>query len=253
MKRLLRQMTQRPVDVLVSSLEMVGLSIQGSQRIDAIASRIAHTLSRASAWARKSETRTSATGQADLEGVRLAVHGEKNSTNAEADDLISSAPGGDLKTQGLPVIVERKEADLDESIDEEKKFSNMDLRGDMLKLVQYRVLFVKRDYEVAFPEKEELIADGIDEATFTSWKIAEFIQSLGQGEVEAPGKWRDKNCPPGGTIKEGKVVSLHYEDKKYLRIHYEVLDRFPRKRFGFEGKQIRRLEEIRDALQSEPG
>jgi len=246
-------MIKRPADALVSSIEMLGQSIKGSQRIDAIASRIAHTLSRASGGVRNDQARALA-GSTNLESTRLAFQEQKNSTDPPAGDPCSAREsGGDLKTQASQVVIEDKKTELDKSIDEEKKFSNMDLRGDMLKLVQYRVLFVKRDYEVAFPEKEELIADSIDETTFTSWKIAEFIQSLGQGEMETPGRWRRRNCPSGWTIKEGKLVGLRDEDKKYLRVHYEVLDRFQRKRFGFEGKQIRRLEEIRDALQSEPG
>src|SRR6185295_13601753 len=114
-------------------------------------------------------------------------------------------------------VVEEKEERSGESIDEQEKFSDIDLSGHMLKLVQYRVLFVRRDYEVAFPEKEELIADRIDEAAFTSWKIAEFIQSLSRGEIEVPGKWRGKNWTPGGTTKDGKLVGLQDEDKKYLR------------------------------------
>jgi hypothetical protein len=252
MRRLFGQMIKRPVDALVSSIEMVGQSMKGSHRIDAIASRIAHTLSRASGGVRNNQARTLVAGSTDLESAPLTFQDENNSTEAAAGDLSSATENGDdLKTQASPIVGENRKAELDESIDEQKKFSGIDLRGDMLKLVQYRVLFVRRDYEVAFPEKEELIADSIDETTFTSWKIAEFIQSLGQGEMEPPGRWRHRNCPSGWTIKEGKLVGLRDEDKKYLRVHYEVLDRFPRKSFGFKGKQIRRLEEIRDALQNE--
>jgi len=254
MKRLFSQMIKRPVDALVSSIEMLGQSMPGSQRIDAIASRIAHTLSRASGRVRKRKTRTLDAQRRELESTRLAFQEKKNSTEAGAVEF-SRAPdsGGDLKPQASSVAVEKNEAGLAQSIDKEKKFLDIDLRDDILKLVQYRVLFVRRDYEFAFPEQEELIADSIDEATFASWKIAEFIQSLGKGETEVPGKWRDKNYPPGEAIKEGKLVGLQDEDKKYLRISYEVLDRFPRRKLGFKGKQIRRLDEIRDALESEHG
>ena len=33
--------------------------------------------------------------------------------------------------------------------------SDKDLNDDQLKLVRYKILFVKRDYETAFPEREE--------------------------------------------------------------------------------------------------
>src|SRR5262249_26784246 len=68
-----------------------------------------------------------------------------------------------------------------------------DLRDDKLKLVRYKILFVKRNYEHAFPEREELVADNTDTAAYTAWKIAEFIQSLSKQprNIEVPGAWRD--------------------------------------------------------------
>lgn len=96
------------------------------------------------------------------------------------------------------------------------------LRDDTLKLVRYKVLFVKREHEKAFGEQEDLVYDNLDEASFTAWKVAEFIQ----------------NNP--------NVVSE--EDKKYLRVHYEVLERFPREKFKYEEDQIRVLQQIRDNL-----
>ena len=67
-----------------------------------------------------------------------------------------------------------------------------DLRDDMLKLVRYKILFVKRDYEHAFPEKEELVSENTDSAGYTAWKIAEFIQKT-RRNTEIPGKWRIKS------------------------------------------------------------
>src|SRR5262245_31292070 len=49
---------------------------------------------------------------------------------------------------------------------EERQMSDRDLRDDMLKLVRYKVLFVKRDYEHVFYEKEELVHDNITEADY---------------------------------------------------------------------------------------
>jgi hypothetical protein len=98
------------------------------------------------------------------------------------------------------------------------------LRDDMLKLVRYKVLFVKREHEKAYPEEEDLVSDNMDDAAFTAWKVAEFIQNH-------PNQFQE-------------------EDKKYLRIHYEVLERFPREKFKFEENQIRVLEQIRDKMAS---
>jgi hypothetical protein len=130
---------------------------------------------------------------------------------------------------------------------EESKMPDKDLGSDMLKLVRYKILFVKRDLELAFPEKEDLVAENIDAAGYTAWKIAEFIQDL--GEVEIPKKWRDKKYPRDVTNETApKINKLDEEDKKYLRVYYEVLERYPRERFKFEERQIEVLEQIRDKI-----
>jgi len=98
------------------------------------------------------------------------------------------------------------------------------LRDDTLKLVRYKLLFVKREHEKAFPEQEDLVHENLDEAAFTAWKVAEFIQ----------------NNP--NLVRE--------EDKKYLRVYYEVLQRYPREKFKYEEDQIRVLRQIRDNLSS---
>jgi quinol monooxygenase YgiN len=127
---------------------------------------------------------------------------------------------------------------------------DVDLRDDMLKLVRYKILFVKRDLEYTFPEREELVSENIDSTGYTAWKIAQFIQDL--GSIEIPTKWRSKKYPRDpGSDTAPKINSLDEEDKKYLRVYYEVLDRYPRERFKHEERQIEVLEQIRDKLRSE--
>ena len=122
-----------------------------------------------------------------------------------------------------------------------------DLHDDMLKLVRYKVLFVRREYEVAFPEKEDLVPDNMDGAAFTAWKIAEFIQDVEKKLVRAPQKWVDKKYPR--EMKAGDFLdTIPHEDKKYLRVYYEVLERYPREKFKYEEQQIKVLEDIRDKL-----
>ena len=121
-----------------------------------------------------------------------------------------------------------------------------DLRDDMLKLVRYKVLFVKREYEHAFPEREDLVSENLDGAAFTAWKVAEFIQELEREGAPLPTKW---GSYPGGEYARGGVLrGLPHEDKKYLRVYYEVLDRYPRERFKYEEQQVKVLEQIRDEL-----
>jgi len=142
-------------------------------------------------------------------------------------------------------------------IKEEKPLSNngdhangqdKDLHDDMLKLVRYKVLFVRREYEYAFPEQEDLVSDNMDGSAFTAWKIAEFIQDLHRQTTRVPLKWKDKNYPPREFIKDGYLNGIPHEDKKYLRVYFEVLERYPREKFKYEEQQIKVLEDIRDIL-----
>jgi hypothetical protein len=127
--------------------------------------------------------------------------------------------------------------------------SDQNLHDDMLKLVQYKILFLKRNYEHAFAEQEELVPDNIDAAGYTAWKIAAFIQQLReQRHTTVPEKW--KQYPPDDPLyRDGStLVGFPERDKKYLRVYYKVLDRWPREAFKFEERQIEILKEVRDHL-----
>lgn len=136
-----------------------------------------------------------------------------------------------------------------------------DLADDTLKLVRYKILFVRRDYEVAFPEQEELVYDNMDATSFAAWKVAEFIQTMHTEGVAQPSRWESRSYPPRGTEekwqrhyhRERIVKALPEEDKKYLRVYYEVLERYPREKFRHEEQQIRVLEQIRDELKKGDG
>jgi len=133
------------------------------------------------------------------------------------------------------------------------------LRDDMLKLVRYKILFVKREYEHAFPEQEDLVYDNLDGNAFTAWKVAEFIQDLARVNnetsdegrarvgVQLPHKWRDKKYAED-YWKHGYLTGLPHEDKKYLRVFFQVLERYPREKFRHDERQIEVLEEIRDRM-----
>ena len=127
--------------------------------------------------------------------------------------------------------------------------TDRDLRDDLLKLVRYKILFVRREYEVAFPEEEDLVEDNMEATSFAAWKIAEFIQRLHRDGVEIPRRWRERSYPPRDTDErnefkfltdDGKrLKGLPEHDKKYLRVYYEVLERYPREKFKHEEQQIR--------------
>lgn len=126
-----------------------------------------------------------------------------------------------------------------------------DLSDDQLKLVRYKILFVKRDYEVAFKEREELVHDNITGEAFTAWKIAEFIQRLASEPI--PDKWKKKNYPErhdGHSVpSDGKIHRLDEDDKKFLRVYYEVLERYVREE---DDTEVKVLKDIRKAIDKLP-
>jgi len=145
---------------------------------------------------------------------------------------------------------------------------DQDLSGDDLKLVRYKILFTKRGYEFAFPEQEELVHDDMDAGRFTAWKISEFIQSIKDGDAEdsrrrISQKWGDALRKAGDASVEkrqyvdvkGKsfyIKDFPHDDKKFLRLFFEVLDRFPREDLRYEEQQIEILRDIRDKMAPQP-
>jgi hypothetical protein len=162
--------------------------------------------------------------------------------------MTGGPPAAEIKPQDTPSSPEISDVTQGaasggtESEIEETKMDK-DLNDDMLKLVRYKILFVKRDYEHAFPEKEELVSDNIDGTAFTAWKIAEFIQTLHR-EVSVSGKWKDYGTPHVTYHAEKDICtlrSLDEDDKKYLRVYYEVLERYHREKFKYEEDHIDEL------------
>jgi hypothetical protein len=131
------------------------------------------------------------------------------------------------------------------------KMRDKDLNDDQLKLVRYKILFVKRDYEVAFPEREELVHDNISGEAFTAWKIAEFIQRLSKEPI--PDKWRKKKYPKrhhGEKVPDDQFIHwLDEDDKKYLRVYYEVLERYVREE---DDTEVDVLKDIHKAIERLP-
>jgi hypothetical protein len=116
-----------------------------------------------------------------------------------------------------------------------------DLNDDTLKLVRYKILFVKRDSENAFGEQEELVSGNMDASAFTARKIEEFLQKMQAGEVDALGKLKDYDAK---YRQDGKLIGLDKADKKYLRVFYEVLERYPREKLKCEEDQLKLLRKM---------
>ena len=123
-----------------------------------------------------------------------------------------------------------------------------ELQDNMLKLVRYRILFIKREYEHAFHEGQELVYDNMDGTAFAGWKIADFIQSLKENKVKLPAAWKDKHYPGGEYVRGDHLTGIPSEDKKYLRVYYEVQERYPREKFRYEEIQVDVLRDIAQSL-----
>jgi hypothetical protein len=183
-------------------------------------------------------------------------------------NLVWSSP---VEHSGAAVTIAEPVFDTSHNEKEKVHMPDQDLSGSDLKLVRYKVLFTKRGYEHAFPEQEELVHDDMDAGRFTAWKISEFVQSLADAEMtvrRVSSKWgaalvRKAMEEVGASgapdpdrhdkyvaAKDGKyyIKDLPHEDKKFLRLFFEVLDRFPREDLRYEERQIEVLEQIRDKM-----
>lgn len=126
-----------------------------------------------------------------------------------------------------------------------------DLNDDMNKLVRYSIICVDREHETVLEKLEEtVVRDRMDESGFTAWIILEFVQRMMEGKVKAPREW-EIDRPEGVTIKDGKLLSIYGDPRKFLRVPFQVVDRYPLERFRYEEKQIHVLRRIEETLEGQ--
>jgi hypothetical protein len=238
MMRLLGQMFMLPFTVFVYGMEMFVRTMHKVQKVaddglDLTAGGVLlHEDAQPSDKEFTSETGSIANAQRSDQRVSEPSHEEYRAVVVDAP----RSSGGDRPASN--------EIESRDTIKEAKM--DKDLRDDMLKLVRYKVLFVKREYEHAFPEQEDLVSENMDGTAFTAWKVAEFIQELAKHKTVVPSAW-GKTYPM--NFRDGNILTgLPDEDKKYLRVYFEVMDRYAREKFKFEEEQINVLEDIRDEL-----
>jgi hypothetical protein len=138
------------------------------------------------------------------------------------------------------------------TLKEDIRMADKNLSGEDLKLVRYKILFVKRDYEHAFEEQEELVHDNTTEAAFNAWKVGQFIQDLSpsKNKYRFPDKWNQNKDLQKHKSSQNYLTGFPFEedDKKYLRVYFEVLERYPREPFRYQEEQISILRDIRNTL-----
>jgi len=120
-----------------------------------------------------------------------------------------------------------------------------DLSGeDRVKLVRYKIVFLKRECEVAFPEQEELVTYDTTGSDWGGIKVADFVSDLQSGNIQRPRRWVDADYPP----EENGRRTIPEDDKKYIRVYFTVLQRWDREEAHYSKRQVEVLEDIRDAL-----
>jgi hypothetical protein len=243
MMRLFGQMLLLPFTVFVFGIELFAKTIRELQRT-------------------ADEGMDLLAGDAGLpcEGASAAEGQSTASVGGEAPAAPTVAKGswGDLKSQTIAVTDDGIVRDAAEVNDKETVMRDKDLNDDQLKLVRYKILFVKRDYETAFPEREELVPDNLTGEGYAAWKVAEFIQRLTERRTYIPSDWKKGDKPKypeedkyTENTKDGWVLlGLPEKDKKYLRVYFEVLERYVREED--EDTEVDVLREIRDAIKGIP-
>ncbi len=113
------------------------------------------------------------------------------------------------------------------------------LEDELVKLVAYTIVSVRRDAEHVMPEGEGtiIVTDSRSRDDFTSWMIARYVQNRLATIAKVP--------DPEARRKLNKELA---EDYQYLRIYYVVSYRWPREPMEIEKREIEALEQIRDAI-----
>jgi len=114
------------------------------------------------------------------------------------------------------------DAEADDETKEEREMADTNLSDDSVKLVEYQIVSIERDRERILENDYKLVTDNFTSDAFTSWVIAHYFQSDHEPMEE--------------------------KQKKYLRVCYRVICRWPRESLHYEQKQLDRLEGIEEAV-----
>lgn len=114
-----------------------------------------------------------------------------------------------------------REAAANQDSKERRAMGDHSLGDDRVKLVRYTIVSIKRDAEQILHRDEEIFDDAMSDDAFATWVISKYGSSSG----------------------------MSMEDRKYLRVSYEVLGHWPRQDRKYEKRQLEALEGIREAMQ----
>jgi hypothetical protein len=111
--------------------------------------------------------------------------------------------------------------------------SPKDLDDDTIKVVKYALVSIRRCHEKVLSGGVILVNTPMTSASFSSWIVALYLQSP---EYRA-------------AVARDRSNAIAHADKKYLRVSYGVLRRYPREpKSGCGTKKLDALKGIREAL-----
>ena len=114
-----------------------------------------------------------------------------------------------------------------ENLSRRRSMRDNNLSDDMVKLIRFTIVSIKRDDEHILRNGlgEKIVTDNMDDESFASWVLSEYFQRAEHEPIDD-------------------------DDKKYLRVYTEVLDRWAKQDRKFEKRQLGSLEGIEEALQT---
>ena len=126
---------------------------------------------------------------------------------------------------------------------------DQDLSGEDLKVVRYRIIFTKRDYEATLERADEEVVDyPTDGGSLGGLKVAHFMGRVKDGKVKLPAEWKGKNYPVKNPPRTGWTIPP--EDERYITFLYEVIRRVEREEAAYEKDEVKVLRQIRDAIEA---
>jgi hypothetical protein len=123
---------------------------------------------------------------------------------------------------------------------------DQDLSGEDLKVVRYRIIFTKRDYEDDLDEGEETINYPTNGGSYGGLKVAEFMKKVAAQKISRPDSWRENCYPPNATSETD--WSFPKDDLRYITFLYEVIRRVEREEKEYDKEQVRILKGIQERL-----
>jgi hypothetical protein len=123
---------------------------------------------------------------------------------------------------------------------------NQDLSGEDLKVVRYRIIFTKRDYEDDLDGGEETINYPTNGGSYGGLKVAQFMKKVAAKQVPRPASWKE-NCYPPDAAGDADW-DFPADDLRYITFLYEVIRRVEREEKEYDKEQVRILRGIQERL-----